>query len=353
MAGRTVFTVLEETVNQYGDLAALHQPIGGKGKPEYKIYTWKDWARTAREIALGLRSLGLEKGEIVCILSETRAEFYLVDIGIMAAGGVSAALYTAYPMHDLAANIRSARPRFLFVEDQKTLNALTKAVEARGEVLPEYLVLMTGDADAGLTLASVQELGRRAADQNPGRFEQIQEELSPEDPAILYLTSGATGEPKMGLTSHAAITANLDMGPIVLPIGPKDSMLVFLPSAHIAQRIVLELVPMRMGTPVYFSESLARLPSELRAVRPTVFLAPPRVWEKTYATVLAELKKRPPLARKIFTRSLELGKRAARYRTQGKRVPLWMLPALKLADRLVFSKVRERLGGRIRVAASG
>ena len=124
MAGRTVFTVLKQTAAKYGDAGALHQPTAGKGKREYKTYSWNEWLTCSREIALGLRALGLTKGEVVCILSETRAEFYLVDLGIMGAGGVSAALYTAYPIPDLARNLNSVGSRFLFIENAQTLDAL-------------------------------------------------------------------------------------------------------------------------------------------------------------------------------------------------------------------------------------
>ncbi|MBV8070078.1 MAG: long-chain fatty acid--CoA ligase [Acidobacteriaceae bacterium] len=353
MAGRTVFTVLEETTARYGDAMALYQPIGSKAGRQYRTYSWNDWLRTSREIALGLRSLGLAKGDIGCILSETRAEFYLVDLGIMGAGGVAAALYTAYPMDELAKNIQASEPKFLFVEDAKTLSSLSAAVAAADQQMPPNIILMTGEQAGALSLEALQGRGRELQQRDPAITERLAQELSPEDAAILYLTSGATGEPKMGLTSHAAVLANLDHGPVVLPIGPEDSTVVFLPSAHIAQRIVLELVPMRMGTPVWFSESLARLPAELKSIRPTIFLAPPRVWERTYATIQNEIRKRPTVTRKMFHGALGLGHEAARYREQGKPLPVWMTRMLKVANRLVFSKVRERLGGRIRVAASG
>jgi long-chain acyl-CoA synthetase len=353
MAGRNVFTVLEETARQYGDAAALHQPSGAKDQRSYRSYSWNEWVQTSREIALGLRELGLQKREFVCVLSETRAEFYLVDLAVMGAGGVSAALYTAYPMPDLARNVISTAPRFLFVEDAKTLNALATAIEEQGGTLPEHIVLLTGQAEITHSLEEVRTFGREALARDSSVWTRLQEEISPEDPAILYLTSGSTGEPKAGLTSHAAIIANLDMVPTHFPIGPDDSTLVFLPSAHIAQRIVLELIPMRMGTPVWFSESLARLPADLRNVKPTVFLAPPRVWERMYATVQTELKKRPENAQKVFGVALQLGRKAAEYRRAGKRVPLGLKLGLRLADKLVFAKIRDRLGGRIRIAASG
>ena len=353
MAGRNVFTVLEETARQYGDAAALHQPTGTKEQRSYTSYSWNDWVQISREIALGLRELGLQKGEFVCILSETRAEFYLVDLAIMGAGGVSAALYTAYPMTDLARNVISTAPRFLFVEDTKTLDALASAIVEQGGSLPEHIILLTGKTEIADSLEEVQALGREALARDGEAWARLQDEISPSDPAILYLTSGSTGEPKAGLTSHAAIIANLDMVPTHFPIGPDDSTLVFLPSAHIAQRIVLELIPMRMGTPVWFSESLARLPADLRNVKPTVFLAPPRVWERMYATVQTELKKRPATAQKIFRIALQLGRKAQEYRQAGKRVPLGLSLALRLADKMVFEKIRNRLGGCLRIAASG
>jgi long-chain acyl-CoA synthetase len=348
---RTVFTVLEETARRQGNAIALHQPAAAKGGPGYRTYTWTDWLEISREIALGLYSLGLRKGDVACVLSETRAEFYLTDLGIMAAGGVSAALYTSYPMREQAISLQKIEPQFLFLEDPKTFAALLAADPGR---LPKHIVLLTGEADGALSLNALRELGRELAERDPGTFERIKAQVTPADPAILYLTSGATGTPKMSLSSHAAILFNLDEhAPLVLPVGPEDSLLVFLPSAHIAQRVVLELAPMRLGVPVWFSESLSKMPGELRKIRPTLFLAPPRVWERIYATVCSEVRRKPALARKIFHGALGLGMEAHRRRLAGAPLPGWMSRALKIADRVVFSKVRERLGGRLRLAISG
>ena len=101
---------------------------------------------------------------------------------------------------------------------------------------------------------------------DPDLLRRMRSGVGPSDTAILYLTSGATGEPKMALVTHQAIVANLDMGPAVLPIGPQDSTVAFLPSAHIAQRIVIELLPIRMGMPVTFFESLMKLPDRKSVV---------------------------------------------------------------------------------------
>ncbi len=351
MSERTIWTVLEQAAHSWGEKPALHQP---EGKSHYRTYTWAEYCRIAREIACGLHAAGIRRGDVVALYSETRAEFYLADLGIMSSGAIAAALYTSYPLPDQIHNLRASEARMIFAENSEAMRALQKTAGAEG--LAVHWVLLTGSPDGdqeALTLAGLREMGARAMEEDPGLFERIRDEVHADDPAILYLTSGATGEPKMGLTSHHALVSNIDMAPVVLPVTPDDCTIAFLPSAHIAQRVVVELVPVRMGCSVWFSEGLSKMPAEFRRVRPTFFLAPPRVWERVYASVTTEVKKRGALARRLFYTSLGLGMEAARLKQQGKTAPVWMSRALKIADRLVFSKIRSRLGGRLRIAASG
>ena len=342
MSTRNIVQVLQDAARQYGDAAALHQPAGDG----YLTLSWKQYLGAVMEIAAGLRSLGIAKGEVVALNSETRLEFYLADIGTMANGSIAAALYPSYPPKDLLHNIEQSGAVAIFVEDPKMLAAL------RGAPVRHWF-LLTGSADGALTLDELRARGRQAMAADAHLGERLNAELSPADPAILYLTSGATGEPKMALVTHQAIVSNLDMAPAVLPLGPADSTVAFLPSAHIAQRVVIEMLPIHAGMPVTFSESLLKLPGEIRKVRPTILLAPPRMWERIYSTICTELRKRPAAARKAFYGGLALGLAAARYRREGKPVPLRIRIPLKMADSLLFRKVRMRFGGRIRVAASG
>ena len=348
MGARTVFTVLEETARSYGQAPALHQPVG-KGK--YQTYSWTEYQRAAEEIACGLRRIGIGKGDTVALHSETRAEFYLADLGVLTNGSIAAALYTSYPAADQAGNLRASHARAVFIEDPKSMQTLLAAGSPPVDEL--RWILLTGEAPGVLTLKQLRAEGRRALEEDPGAFEKIRADVHPDDPAVLYLTSGATGEPKMGLVTHAALTANIDMGPLVLNLTSSDCTIAFLPSAHIAQRIVIELLPIRIGIAVWFSEGLSKLPQEMKAIRPTFLLAPPRVWERVFSSITAEVKKRGAVARKMFYGAVGLGSEVARLREEGRPVPKPMLALLKLADRLVFSKIRTRLGGRIRLAASG
>ncbi len=346
MPPRTILQVLEQTVSAHGTKPALKQPVPGERGKSHRTWTWNEHRQAVEEIALGLDSIGIRKGDIVATCSETRAEFYLVDIAAMAMGAISAALYQSYPVRDLLKTVEASSARALFVEDPKMLEDLRAA-------RVEFFLLLSGSAEGAISLEDLQARGRERKSKYPFRFIELTAAVLPDDYAILYLTSGATGEPKMVLTTHAAIVSNIEMGPTVLPMNTDDVTIAFLPSAHITQRIVGELLPMFSGTPVVFSESILQLPNEIKSVRPTFFVAPPRMWERVYASVCTEIRKKPAAVRKLFYGAVGMGIAAARYRREGKRVPLYISVPLKAADKAIFAPIRARLGGRMRVPASG
>ena len=346
MSSRTIFQVLKETSRLHGEKLALQQPYTENGTRKQRRWTWNEYRIAAQEIAAGLRSLGICNGDIVASCSETRAEFYLADLGIMTNGSLSAALYPSYPPDDLVKSIAASDAKALFVENPKMRKSLADAPV-------QWFILLTGEAEGSLSLDQLRQMGRDAMAQDPELLERIINSVHPGDEAILYLTSGATGEPKMVIVTHEAILSNLDMAPAALGLTPDDITVAFLPSAHIAQRIVVELIPIRCAMPVAFAESLMKMPQDIKEVRPTIFLAPPRLWERIYTTICTEVNKRPAIARKLFYSAVALGLGAAKYRRTGRPVPWRIRGPLKLADRLVFTKVRERFGGRLRIAASG
>ncbi|MBY0375229.1 MAG: AMP-binding protein, partial [Bryobacteraceae bacterium] len=352
MAARTLFQVLNETAAEFGSAVALFQPKPkAKEGDKYITYTWNEWRIAVMEIAVGLSRIGVQKGDVVCLQSETRAEFYIADLAVMALGAIAAGLYTSYPAKDQIKNLRNSGAKWIIVEEPKMMAALANAL--KDDPVDIQFILMTGQVEGARTIEELRADGRKTLNEDPEAFAKLAIKVTPDDYAILYLTSGATGEPKMGLVTHGQVSLNLDMGPKVLPLGPTDKALAFLPSAHIAQRVVMELMTMRMAIPVYFSESLARLPNELKTVRPTFLLAPPRVWERIYASIRTEVNKKPAMVQRLFHGALGLGLEAVKYRQKREQPPLWMAAPLKLADKIVFSKLRERLGNSIRVAISG
>jgi len=355
MSARTVYTMLEETAAVHGQKPALQQPCGG-GK--YRTYTWAEVRDRVQWTAVGLSTIGVEIGDMVALQSETRAEFYFADLGVMAAGAIAAALYTSLPYPEQAHALRFCEARVAMVENPKAMQGLQAALASVPHTTPNpapdlQWILLTGAADGAMTLDQLIEKGQRRLAKDPEAFERIRARFDDQALAVLYMTSGATGEPKMGLVTHAALVINIDMTPAVLPLTSDDCTVAFLPSAHIAQRVVGELMPVRTGSSVWFSEGLSKLPTELRTARPTFFLSPPRVWERMYSSILAEIKKRPAPLRKMFYLALGMGARAAQLRRNGQPVPAWMRSALRFFDRIIFNKIRERLGGRLRFPISG
>src|ERR1700680_4944242 len=161
MKARTVYTVLEETAARHPEKAALHQPLGG-GK--YRTWTWREYRDTVQQIAVGVRELGVKKGGMVALQSETRAEFYLTDIGVMTAGAISAALYTSLPYAEQAKTLRASDATVVFVENEKVM----KALQSEGSLDVQW-ILLTDD--------SVRTLGEKKMLEDPGVFERIRAEV--------------------------------------------------------------------------------------------------------------------------------------------------------------------------------
>ena len=349
MSSKTIFTVLEEAAVKYGEAPALIQPVSGV---QPATYSWNQYMRIVKEVSCGLRSIGIERGDVVAIQSETRAEFYFADMGIICNGSTAAAMYTSYPQGEAIKKLRNCSAKLVFVESPKMLATLAASLSS-AEPLDLRWVLLTGCAEGVMTLDELRAKGREAMDQDAQLFARIYLETKPEDYAIIYLTSGSTGEPKMGLVTHFAIVENLRMAPPVLLLLPTDITIAFLPSAHIVQRLVLQMMPMMYGMAVYFSESLSRLPKEIQSVQPTFLLAPPRLWERIYTNIVTEIKKKSPLIQRLFHGGLGLAMKAAECKAARKPVPFWVSLPLGIVDKIIFTKLRGVLGGRIRFAISG
>lgn len=347
MSARTVYAALLETAALRGAAPALHQPIPGAG---FQVYSWEEYRRTVEEIAAGLRSLGIARGDIVGLASDARAEFYFADVAVMANGSIAAALYPNSPPPEQARALAACDARAVFVESPAVLGPLLAEPH-----LPKGIIsiLLTGEDERGISLEALRARGREALSADPGLTARLLSEVTGSDHAILYLTSGATGEPKMGLVTHGAVMANVAMGPHVLDMGEDDAILAFLPPAHVMQRLVVELLPIYCGVPVWFAESLLRLPQEFARVRPTIFVAPPRLYERIHATVRAEIRKRGRATGAAFELALRLGSESVRLSRQGRRMLLPKRILLAAFDTLFFRKIRGRFGGRLRIAACG
>jgi long-chain acyl-CoA synthetase len=301
---------------------------------------------TVRHLASGLRQLGVERGDRVALLSENRAEWAWTDFAILCAGALNVPLYPTLPAAQASWIVEHSGAKIAFVSTRAQLD---KMLEARPEAL-RTLVVFDDVAEANpsvLTLAALLELGAAA---DPGENEFRREALvaEPDDVATVIYTSGTTGTPKGVLLTHDNLYSNVIAALAGFDIGPADIELSFLPLSHVLQRMV-DYAMVNRGCTIAHVKSIDEVGAAFRSVRPTVAVGVPRIFEKLYARILAVHGPRRHLV--FRARAIALG--WAGRQLAGTRIRAGLRFAHALADRLVFSKIRASLGGRMRIFISG
>ena len=336
----TVFAVLEATAVAHPDLPALREKRDGS----WQTITWEGYRREALAVARGFIRLGLEPGQGVAILGANCPRWFFADLGAIAAGGVPTGIYTTSTAEQCQYIAGHCEAGVLVLEDASRLASFDRAA------LPRLrgVVLMRGESDE-LGVHSWRQL-LAAGDEVPeGVVRNRLDRQRPDDLATLIYTSGTTGPPKGVMLSHQNITWIGERVAAAFRVGTGDLVVSYLPLSHIAEQVVSLYSPMAVGACTWFAESLDALGANLREARPHMFFGVPRVWEKLQAAIQAAGAKNPPLKKKIAAWARRKGL-AGGYAEQrgGSRPALY-----GLAERLVFTKVRQRLGlDRARVCAT-
>lgn len=270
--------------------------------------TWAAYARSVAETAAGLRQLGLEAGDRVGILSGNRPQWHIADLGILSAGMVSTPVYSTSSSSQVAHVLSDAGARVCFVEDGQQL---AKVLVRRDELplLERVIVLgsIDGVDDAFVsTLEDLRHDGALRLETDPTAFDAMVDAVTPEHIATLVYTSGTTGPPKGAVISHANVMATLRSLTSLIELSPSDRFLSFLPLSHITERSVSHFGQVTSGGETWFARSLATVPDDLQACRPTLFFAVPRVWEKFQEAILESAAKAPRPVAALLRRYLEL-----------------------------------------------
>ncbi|RKH27095.1 long-chain fatty acid--CoA ligase [Corallococcus sp. AB018] len=310
----------------------------------YVPTSWFDYAQRVKRFALGLHALGFQEGDPLGILSFNREAWHVADLGAMSLGGIPVGLYTTSSVDQLVYILGHCEARFLLVENAKHL-ATGLEVQKRLPAL-QHLIVMDAPTplpEGVLRYADVLASGAKA-DEAP--YWDGVHALHPDALATLIYTSGTTGQPKGVALSHRNLAwTSKQLGDTMGFHDMEDERLVsYLPLSHIAEQIVSLHSPLLMGTQVYFADSLDALGKNLTEVRPTVFFAVPRVWEKFKTKAEEGLAAQPPLKRRLveWARATAL-ERNTRVLSQ-ERVPSFMEAKFALAKRLVFEPLKTRIG---------
>lgn len=319
----------------------------------WRTMQWREVGVRARNIACGLRSMGMADDDRVAIQSGTRLEWILADMGILCAGCACTTIYPSSTPAEIAYILADSQARIVVAENDKQV---AKLQIARRE-LPglEAVVVIDGASTADGWVLSLDELERRGAEwdrEHAGEYERVSDAIGSDRLATLIYTSGTTGNPKGVVLTHDCWVFEGEAIDSIGLLSPGDKQFLFLPLAHSFGK-VLECAQLRIGFATAVDGDIDSLVANLAEQKPTFMGAVPRIFEKVYNKIVSGAREKGGLSLKIFTWAVAVGKEVSKLR-QERKEPTGLL-ALKyaLADRVVFQKIRAVFGGNIRFFISG
>jgi long-chain acyl-CoA synthetase len=305
---------------------------------------WDEAARQVDELAAGFAATGIDRGDRVALLARTRLEWTLVDMAVSCIGGVLVPIYPTSSADEVNHIVRHCGVSLVVAETARQL---------RRAALADGLATVVIEAEGEGSLATLAARGRDLLAREPDAVSRLRDQVEADDVLTYLYTSGTTGLPKACVLTHRNFSAMTES--VVAMEGlvqPGDSVLLFLPLAHNFARL-MQLVAIHQGVPLAYCRDFIGVPAALRELRPTLLPAVPRFYERVASQVQAEIDAGGPFRRALAVRALAAGRRAAVLRRAGQRPGPLLRAQLALADRIVWSRVRDRFGGRLRFGVSG
>jgi len=325
-----------------------------KVKGRYTPISSRTVGDRVRRVALGLQELGIQPGERVAIFSENRPEWAIADFACLTASLTDVPLYPNLPPEQAAYILNDSGAVAIFVSDAVQA---AKIAQVRGKCTKlQHVITFAAEPHEGAdhTFAQLEARGTAVDDENRRvRYRQNALAVNPDDVATLIYTSGTTGEPKGVMLTHDNLYSNVMTAAIQIPFAGKDVCLSFLPLSHIFERMAGHYLMFQVGCSIAYAESMDTVPIDMQTVRPTIVLSVPRLYEKMYARVLENALSGGAVKKRIFFWARAVAERWADVTLAG-RTPRGLLALqYRIAQRLVFSKLQQRTGGRLRYFVSG
>lgn len=316
---------------------------------------WQELQETVRDIARGLLGLGVQAGDRVAILSDSRSEWVQCDLGIQATAGITVPIYPSSTEEQTTYILQNSESTHIFVDTPAQLakiqNIRSECPDLRQAILIQSAMRKGVDSADVLSLADLINQGKAAAEQEEILNTRL-DQLSPDAEATYVYTSGTTGPPKGVIQTHGNHLVMLEGVSAAIDAAEGDVHLLFLPLAHSFARLEAFL-GLYLGLITAFAESIDALPDNMQEVRPMLMFSVPRVYEKMYARVVAMGTSGSRVKQAIFNWSVNVGRQVSALQQRGQPIPAVLQGKRALAHKLVFSKLHARVGGRLRYFISG
>jgi len=345
----TLVEIFESAMRTFNRPDAVNYKRGDRWVP----ISSDELLRRIGHVACGLHSLGIRAGDRVALLSESRPEWTLSDAGCLFAGAIDVPIYPTLTPTQVRYILRDSGARVLIVANEEKFLEVREALSECPAL--EHIVFIEPASSQDVQRVSLAELEQRGAElakQQPELFESLGRQISPDDLATIIYTSGTTGEPKGVMLTHSNLVSNLIDSAAHLSFEKDDSVLSVLPLSHVLERVAMYMY-LYHGMAVYFGESLEMIGPNLREVRPTIFVGVPRIFEKIFARVKEKTAEKGKMNVAILNWAVAVGKEHAKLSVSHQKIPAVLGLKHKIADKLIFSKMRAALGGRIRLLVSG
>ncbi|MFH1851483.1 MAG: long-chain fatty acid--CoA ligase [Candidatus Neomarinimicrobiota bacterium] len=350
MAFQTIAEMFLNSVAALPDHPAYFDKIDG----EWRQTTYGEAGATVEALAYGLAKLGVVPGDRVAILSTNQSKWALSDYAITGLGAATVTVYPTLIAHQIQYIVENSESRLIFAEDEEQV---AKVMEFFGKspVLKTIVVMndKTGGEAGVIAFSDLIKTGKAYRSEAGFDFKERALSIKPDDLLTLIYTSGTTGNPKGVMLSHKNLASNINDGRKAIDISEQDVFLSFLPLSHSFERMVGHLAAFSANCTVYFAENMETVAANMLEVHPTVVVAVPRFFEKVHGRVLEKVSNDPAIRQKIFYWALGVGRQAAKYLTRGQKPTGFLATKFALADKLVFSKLKERVGGKLRYFVSG
>ena len=343
-----VASMFLDRVQRSADKDAFRYLVAG----DWVSATWRQTADRVEALAAGLLALGIETEQRVGIASSTRYEWILADLAIMCAGAATTTVYPSTNAGDTAYILADSQCRIVFAEDTGQLAKLTERRAELPNLTKVVLFDGTGDSDWVITLADLAESGEKYLLEHPSAVRTRTDAITPEQLATLIYTSGTTGRPKGVRLPHSVWAYEGSAVAGLKILGEDDLQLLWLPMAHAFGK-VLVTTQLACGFVTAIDGRVDKIVDNLAVVKPTFMGAAPRIFEKAHARIVTTQQAKGGFRARLFAAAFSAGLEVNRRRRAGRAASLPMSLLNGLFDRLVFSKVREAFGGRIRFFISG